>query len=150
MLVPFIEDKNSGDEILFWPDLASCHYARETQELLQEMDIPLVPKTDNPPCCPKLRPIEDVWSMLKAKTYAVGWKATNDTQLIRKIKKSISVLDQEVLHKMMRGCHSACDTLHVQESIPASTKQHVKADVQISSMWKLYVDMLNITCFINK
>ena len=39
----------------------------------------------------------------------------NDKQLIRKIKHSISTLDQEVVQKMMEGCHSACDALHVQE-----------------------------------
>ena len=71
-LVPFIDEKHTGDEALFWPDLASCHYARETQDLLQAKGIPFVPKDDSPPCYPQLRPIEDVWSIIKARTYAGG------------------------------------------------------------------------------
>ena len=102
-LVPFINEKHAGEEILFWPDLASCHYARETQRLLAQEGISFVAKEDNPPCCPQLRPIEDVWAILKASTYAGGWKAKNDQQLIAQIKKSIRSMDQEVVRKMMEG-----------------------------------------------
>ena len=33
-LVPFIETFHKNDEIVFWPDLASAHYSRKTQEFL--------------------------------------------------------------------------------------------------------------------
>ena len=102
-LIPFIDSKHKREDILFWPDLATCHYARQTQELLEGEGIPFVPKEQNPPCFPQLRPIEDVWAMLKAKTYMGGWEAKSEEQLKRKIGQSIKSLNQEVLKNMMRG-----------------------------------------------
>ena len=61
---------------------------------------PSSPRT-RPPCCPQLRPIEDVWAILKAKTYEGGWEATSELQLKRRIRQSIKALNQEVLKTMM-------------------------------------------------
>ena len=103
--MPFIDSKHKREDVLFWPDLASCHYARQTQELLEREGIPFVPKeqTPPPPCCPQLRPIEDVWAILRAKTYEGGWEATSELQLKRRIRQSIKALNQEVLKTMMGG-----------------------------------------------
>ena len=100
-LTPFIDSKHKREDVLFWPDLASCPYAGQTQELLEREGIPLVPKEQNPPCCPQLRPIEDVWAILKAKTYGGGWEATSEPQMKRRIRQSIKALNQEVLKTMM-------------------------------------------------
>ena len=57
-LMPFIDSKHKREDVLFWPDLASCHYARQTQELLEREGIPFVPKEQNPlvaPSCALLR-----------------------------------------------------------------------------------------------
>lgn len=42
---------------LFWPDLASAHYAKSTLQWLTENNIKFVEKDINPPNCPQLRPI---------------------------------------------------------------------------------------------
>ena len=85
--------------LLGWPDLVTCHCARQTQELLESEGIPFVPKKQNPPCCPQLRSMEDVWAMLKAKTYIGSWEAKSEEQLKGKIGQSMTSLNQEVLKK---------------------------------------------------
>lgn len=89
----FIEKYHSEDEIMFWPDLASCHYAKKT---LNEQNIPFVPKNDNPPNVPQARPIENFWAVLKRKVYEKGWEAQNDKQLIGRIKRKLKEIDQSV------------------------------------------------------
>jgi arsenate reductase-like glutaredoxin family protein len=44
-MVKFIE----YDETIFWPGLASCHYAKKTLEWLEQKNIKIEPKADNPP-----------------------------------------------------------------------------------------------------
>ena len=100
-LMSFIGSKHKREDVLFWPDLASLHCARQTQELLEREGIPFVPKEQNPPCCPQLRPIEDVWAILKAKKYEGGWEATSELQMQRRISQSIKALNQEVLKTLM-------------------------------------------------
>ena len=51
--------------VLFWPDLASCHYAKKTLAWYEANDVPYVPKIANPPNCPELRPIETFWALCK-------------------------------------------------------------------------------------
>ena len=59
-LFRFIDDHyNSRDDIIFWPDLATCHYAGKTLETLTENGVQYVPKDQNPPSCPQIRPIKN-------------------------------------------------------------------------------------------
>lgn len=69
---------------LFWPDLATAHYARSTLDWLEQAGIRYVPKDMNPPNCPQLRPIETYWALVKRK--AVGRGKTNTT--IKEFKKN--------------------------------------------------------------
>lgn len=62
---------------LFWPDLASAHYAGVTIELLDSLNIEFVRKYDNPPNCPQLRPIERYWAIVKRHLRKDGGQATN-------------------------------------------------------------------------
>jgi hypothetical protein len=49
-MVKFIEKHHKNDETIFWPDVASCHYAKKTLEWIeQEKSIKIMPKADNPP-----------------------------------------------------------------------------------------------------
>ena len=58
-LLKFIDlHYESRDEIVFWPDLASCHYSSQTQEFLKTEGIVCVPRDQNPPNAPQIRPIE--------------------------------------------------------------------------------------------
>ncbi|XP_050500958.1 uncharacterized protein LOC126880924 [Diabrotica virgifera virgifera] len=76
-LVQFINTHHSNDEIIFWPDLASCHYARRTTDWLTAQNINFVPKRDNPPNVPQARPIEEFWAVLSRMVYNNGWEAQN-------------------------------------------------------------------------
>ena len=59
-LVPFVDQHHHRNEILFWPDKASAHYANATIRELQVLQIPLVPKKFNPINLPQARPIETI------------------------------------------------------------------------------------------
>lgn len=102
-LLPFIEKYHKDDKILFWPDLASSHYAKDTIDWLRAKNVPFVPKEYNPPNVPKARPIEDFWSILADRVYDKGWEAKTEAQLVRRIKKKIKEIDLTVVQNMMKG-----------------------------------------------
>ena len=62
-ILPMIQ-KHRGRQI-FWPDLASAHYAGSTISFYESNNIEYVPKDMNPPNCPQLRPIERYWALIK-------------------------------------------------------------------------------------
>jgi hypothetical protein len=49
----------TNEKIVFWPDLASAHYATDTLIQLKELKIEYVAKEENPPNVPQTRPIEN-------------------------------------------------------------------------------------------
>lgn len=99
----FIEEKHANDKIIFWPDLASCHYANKTQNWLRKQKIDFVPKNDNPPNVPQARPIERFWAILSRGVYENGWEAQNHQQLIRRIKRKLKEIDVSVVQNMILG-----------------------------------------------
>ena len=64
-LIPFIAKHYKNEEFLFWPDLASLHYANEVISFLNANSIKYLPKVKNPPNVPEARPSEDFWGQLK-------------------------------------------------------------------------------------
>ena len=48
-LIPFIDEHYKNEEYLFWPDLASSHYANEVVSFLDANNIKYLPKVKNPP-----------------------------------------------------------------------------------------------------
>lgn len=52
--------------VVFWPDLASCHYAKATLKWLKDLNIIIVSKDMNPPNCSEIRSIERFWGFVKA------------------------------------------------------------------------------------
>ena len=105
-LIAFIDKYHKDEKIVFWPDLASSHYAKDTIEWLTAKNIPFVPKESNPPNIPKARPIEDFWSILANSVYDKGWEAKTEAQLVRRIKKKIKEIDLGVVQTMMKGIRS--------------------------------------------
>ncbi|CAF2619642.1 unnamed protein product [Rotaria sp. Silwood2] len=71
-LLSFIKEHHVHDDYVFWPDLASSHYAKEITEWLIQHNIKFISKEVNPPKVPKAQPIEDFWSMLADKVYEGG------------------------------------------------------------------------------
>lgn len=102
-LLAFINKHHQNDKYVFWPDLATSHYAKTTTEWLTAKKIHFVPKCINPPNIPKARPIEDFWSILADKVYNGGWTATNEKQLTNRIKAQLKKIDLKVVQTMMNG-----------------------------------------------
>ena len=107
-LYPFIEShtRQCNDKILFWPDLASSHYAKSVIEDLKKNNVHYVPKLMNPPNVPQLRPIEIFWSNLKRRVYANGFVAKNTESLINKIKKELKTFRTEDFMNLMKNLRS--------------------------------------------
>lgn len=64
-LLPFIREYHNNQRMLFWPDLARCHYANAVRNWLNERRIPYVEEEENAPNVPQARPIERFWSLCK-------------------------------------------------------------------------------------
>ena len=52
-LVPFIEEHHMDDDFVFWPELASAHYAKIVLDYLKDKNVEIVPRKDNPPNLPE-------------------------------------------------------------------------------------------------
>ena len=78
-LVPFLEEHQANGDFFFWPDLASWHFANETQDLFNNFNSPWI----------KLRPIERFCGILKAKVYDEGWEAMTFRMLRQRIRKTL-------------------------------------------------------------
>ncbi len=102
-LLPFIEKYHSDKNYVFWPDLASSHYAETVLDYLIENSINHVDKVDNPANLPECRPIEDFWSILKGKVYANNWIAKDIPTLKKKIKKCLKEIEPSTIHNLMSG-----------------------------------------------
>jgi len=108
-LLPFIRSNHSDNNYQFWPDLASSHYASSVQDFLRENNVNFVNKDDNPANLPEVRPIENFWSLLKAKVYEDGWQANDIPQLTRKIRKCLKNFDKDLIHRLFSGVRSRLD-----------------------------------------
>ena len=53
-LIPFLEKYYPNKDYLFWPDLATAHYAKTTTDVYSENSINYVLKDGNPPNTPQL------------------------------------------------------------------------------------------------
>lgn len=63
-LLPFL--KSHSKSTIFWPDLATSHYASATLQWYRKNNVRFVEKDFNPPNSPELRPIEKYWALVKA------------------------------------------------------------------------------------
>ncbi|MEE4248748.1 MAG: hypothetical protein V2I33_25500 [Kangiellaceae bacterium] len=100
-LVPFLSEHHSDGNYLFWPDLASAHYAKHSLARLQELGVQFVPKEKNPPNVPQLRPVEDFWGLLKQEVYRHHWRAESIDQLKRRIQFRLRKLNTTAVCHMM-------------------------------------------------
>lgn len=110
-LIPFIDKYHSNKNYVFWPDLASSHYANSVISHLREKKVVFVEKADNPPCVPELRPIENFWSILKGLVYEKGWEAKNYNDLKKRIRSCIKKVDLSLVHKMVSSVASKLDSV---------------------------------------
>lgn len=94
-LVPFINKLKQDHDVIFWPDMASSHYARIVCDYLDEHKIDYVTKERNAPAVPNQRPIERFWALCKRK-----YKELNkECDTIRKFKNAWMKISKEVAEK---------------------------------------------------
>jgi hypothetical protein len=110
-LMPFIENHHSDGKYLFWPDLASSHYAKTVIEYLNEKNVPFVQKSDNPANMPELRPIENFWAILKGLVYESNWQAENLDKLRERIKYCLKKVDFELIQRLSRSIPGLVDNV---------------------------------------
>lgn len=89
--------------VVFWPDLASMHYARDTLAWLDQKGIQYVAKDMNPPNCPELRPIERYWAIIKSKLLATKGSVKNDKELQKSWDKCVATVGKATVQKLMGG-----------------------------------------------
>ena len=77
-LPPFIRELHPDLNYIFWPDLAGCHYSKQTVAWMDE-NVKFMPKDINPPNVPQARPIENFWGCLAQKVYEGGWEIKKKT-----------------------------------------------------------------------
>ena len=110
-LVPFIQEHHSDGKYVFWPDLASSHYAKTVINWLEEHKIPIVPKAMNPANMPEASPIEDIWEILKRDVYMDGWAADNLRQLENRIKYCLRKIDVKIVQDLASNTHKRLDRI---------------------------------------
>jgi hypothetical protein len=101
-LIPFINEHHRDGKYIFWPDLASSHYAKSVVSWMDQ-NINYVAKDINPPNVPQARPIETFWAQLSQMVYEDGWQAKTERQLRPRIRQKISQIQIEYLQRLMGG-----------------------------------------------
>lgn len=108
-LYKFIKTHHSEDNYVFWPDLASAHYAKTVVAWYNENNINFVPKMINPANLPEVRPIEDFWAYLKRMVYADNYQAKTVAELTSRIKKCLKMIDLNFVQRLMAGTWTRLD-----------------------------------------
>jgi transposase len=103
-LIPFIQKHHKIENVVFWPDLATIHYANIVKNEIEEK-VSLVLKEQNPPNVPQLRPIEKFWAECK-KSYSKLQKTPDTLRKFRnqwkKISEEISLSSGKTLIEKMK------------------------------------------------
>lgn len=94
-LIPFINELAQEHDVIFWPDMASSHYARAVCDYLNEQKIDYVTKERNAPATLNQRPIEKFWALCQAKYKALNKECNN----IRKFNNAWNKISKEVAEK---------------------------------------------------
>ena len=101
--IPFINSYHSNCQCIFWPDLASTHYANSVLEFMVEKNIKFVSRNENPANFPECRPIELFWTILKQKVYQGNWKAKSLKELEKRIRLLTKRISSSTLEKLLDG-----------------------------------------------
>ena len=89
ILLPFLQKYKIKSNALFWPDLATIHYAKVVQNWFRANGIEFVEKESNPPNCPQARPIEKFWAICK-REYSMRTRVPKNLKEFEKIWTEIS------------------------------------------------------------
>lgn len=100
-LLPLIRKHNGP--VLFWPDLASCHYSKPVLSWMEAEGINFVKKTMNPPNCPELRGIERFWAIVKRRLLKNGASMTSIEKLKKRWDLEVKKAGPELVRRVMGG-----------------------------------------------
>ncbi|XP_065665519.1 uncharacterized protein LOC136086945 [Hydra vulgaris] len=101
-LLPFNHKYHGDFNYLFWPDLASSHYSKDSLNWMDQY-LYYVDKESNPPNVPQARPIENFWGHLAQKVYEGDWQVSTEQVLIDRIKLKQQEIDLNFLQSHMEG-----------------------------------------------
>jgi hypothetical protein len=105
-LLPFINEHHADKEFVFWPDMATSHYANKTIDWFNTNNIEFVQKCHNPPNLPQARLIETFWAILSRHVYSGGCQAKTPRQLVTRINRKIKEIkenDPNLIQRLMAG-----------------------------------------------
>lgn len=100
-LRPFLNSHNTAP--LFWPDLASCHYANSVMKWYKDNGVNVVPRTANPANCPELRPIERYWALMKRDLSKIKQDAKNQADFKKIWNKAAKKITETTVQNLMSG-----------------------------------------------
>lgn len=100
-LVPFVKKHSSST--LFWPDLATSHYAGDTIKFLERNAVQIVPKDINPPNVPQCRPIERYWALVKGILRKTGKTARDKKDFLAKWNAACKKVTKDTVARLMEG-----------------------------------------------
>ncbi|XP_065658019.1 uncharacterized protein LOC136082539 [Hydra vulgaris] len=101
-LLPFIRKYHGNFNYLFWPDLASFHYSKDSLTWMVQY-VYYVDKESSPPNVLQARPIENFGGNLAQKVYEGDWQASTEQVLIDRIKLKLQEIDLNFLQSHMKG-----------------------------------------------
>jgi hypothetical protein len=116
VLRKFIQKHHKNENIVFWPDLSSAHYAKDTLVRLEELKIEYVPKEKNPPNVPQIRPIKNFWGNLKRKVYCNNYRPKDLKCLMAKTRKEQKSIETTEIRKTMKEISAKARKAHRQFS----------------------------------
>lgn len=103
-LMPLVSKYNkSKKKFVFWPDLASSHYAKSVIEFLKKKKILFVQRELNPANTPEARPIENFWGDLKRLVYANNWQAKDLNELEHRIRSCYEKMENDNFLKQIKA-----------------------------------------------
>ena len=108
-LIPFINKYYRDGKYVFWPDLASSHYANSVLTDLRDKKINFVQKIDNPANVPKVRPIENFWAFLKQKVYEGSWEARTIPQFRARVNLCLRGITKCTIQRTFSSVHQRLD-----------------------------------------
>lgn len=101
-LIPFINKHYPDKKYIFWPDLASAHYAGSVTQVLREQNVNFLAKDRNPPNCPQLRAIENFWAIFKSKIFQDGFTPKSISDLQKRAKKVVRTFQESLFERLMK------------------------------------------------
>ena len=96
---PFLRSRDAPS--LFWPDLASCHYANDVLEWYKANGVHVVPN------CPELQPIERYWALVKRELSQYKQQATTIEKVRKSWTKAVKSVAEKSAQILMGGVNSS-------------------------------------------